>query len=134
MLETYYPLLNAFDDGAFRRKIVEKPTGSHVVRFKAGDIEGASLSHDLVVPIWKSPSSLSLMLDKKAKSALSLRVFSEDITVAGRQAAAAVGGKQGTTPKEEDVTPDASFLRPTNGTTEGVPKPKCEEEEKSNLS
>lgn len=131
MLETYYPLLNSFGD-AFRCEVGEKPTGSHVVRFKAGDIEGASLSHDLVVPIWKSPSSLSLMLDKKAKSALSLRVFGEDITVAGRQAAA-VGGKQGTMPKEEDVIPDSSFLKPTNGTTEGIPKLKSEEE-KPNLS
>ncbi|KAF8271861.1 S-adenosyl-L-methionine-dependent methyltransferase [Lactarius quietus] len=66
MLESYYPLLNAFGD-AFRCEVGDKPTGSHVVRFKAGDTEGASLSHDLVVPIWKSPSSLSLMLDKKAK-------------------------------------------------------------------
>jgi multisite-specific tRNA:(cytosine-C5)-methyltransferase len=132
MLETYYPLLNAFSD-AFRGDVGEKPTGSHVVRFKAGDVEGASLSHDLVVPIWKSPSSLSLMLDKKAKSALSLRVFGEDITVAGRQAAA-VRGKQGTMPKEEDVIPDSTFLKTTNGTTEGVSKLKSEEEEKPNLS
>lgn len=59
MLEMYYPLLNAFGD-AFQRKVGEKrvyslpllysptddwrrkATGSHVVRFKAGDIEGAS--------------------------------------------------------------------------------------------
>lgn len=59
MLETYYPLLNAFSD-AFRGDVGEKrvyptppfssptdrwrriATGSHVVRFKAGDIEGAS--------------------------------------------------------------------------------------------
>jgi len=132
MLEAYYPLLSAFGD-TFRRKLGDKPTGSHVTRFKAGDIEGASLSHDLMVPIWKSPSSLSLMLDKKAKSALSLRVFGEDITVAGRQAAA-VAGKQGTTPKEEQVIPgleDTSFLKPTDGTTEGAPQLSSEEEEKA---
>ncbi|KAH8998106.1 S-adenosyl-L-methionine-dependent methyltransferase, partial [Lactarius akahatsu] len=95
LLEAYYPLLSAFDN-TFRREVGDKPTGSHVVRFKAGDIEGASLSHDLVLPLWKSPSSLSLMLDKKAKSALSLRVFGEDITVVGRQAAATTTDKQGT--------------------------------------
>lgn len=126
LLEAYYPLLSAFDD-TFRREVGNKSTGSHVVRFKAGEIEGASLSHDLVLPLWKSPSSLSLMLDKKAKSALSLRVFGEDITVAGRQAAATTD-KQGTTKKakeEKDVAPDledTSFLRQTDGTTEGVPE------------
>ena len=73
-------------------------------------------------------------------SALSLRVFGEDITVAGRQTAAAAAGKQGTTTKqamEEDVAlkiEDASFLRPTDGTTEGAPELKSEEEEKVNLS
>ncbi|KAI9444273.1 cytosine-5--methyltransferase [Lactarius indigo] len=132
LLEAYYPLLNAFDD-AFRREVGDKPTGSHVVRFKAGDIEGASLSHDLVLPLWKSPSSLSLMLDKKAKSALSLRVFGEDITVAGRQTAAATAEKQGTTKKEaeEKVAPDlegASFLGQTDGKTEGVPELESGEE------
>ncbi|KAH9055614.1 S-adenosyl-L-methionine-dependent methyltransferase [Lactarius vividus] len=133
LLEAYYPLLSAFDD-AFRREVGDKPTGSHVVRFKAGDIEGASLSHDLVLPLWKSPSSLSLMLDKRAKSALSLRVFGEDITVAGRQAAAAIAERQGTSKKEneeKDVPPgleDTSFLRQTDGTTEGVPELKNGEE------
>lgn len=64
---------------------------------------------------------------------MSLRVFGEDITVAGRQAAA-VAGKQGTTPKEViPVLEDASFLRQTNGTTEGAPQLKSEEEEKTNL-
>ncbi|KAH9000795.1 S-adenosyl-L-methionine-dependent methyltransferase [Lactarius hatsudake] len=121
LLEAYYPLLSAFDD-TFRRSVGEKPIGSHVVRFTAGDIEGASLSHDLVLPLWKSPSSLSLMLDKKAKSALSLRVFGEDITVAGRQAAAAATDKQGTMKKEKEekeVAPDledTSFLKQEDGT------------------
>ncbi|KAH9057962.1 S-adenosyl-L-methionine-dependent methyltransferase [Lactarius deliciosus] len=107
LLEAYYPLLSAFDD-TFRRDA----TGSHV---------GASLSHDLVLPLWKSPSSLSLMLDKKAKSALSLRVFGEDITVAGRQAAATTD-RQGTMKKakeEKDVAPDledTSFLKQEDGT------------------
>ncbi|KAI0251918.1 S-adenosyl-L-methionine-dependent methyltransferase [Lactifluus subvellereus] len=87
LLETYYPLLAAFDQ-VFQRDVGSKPLGSHVVRFKAGAIDGASLTHDLVLPIWKSASSISLMIDKKAKSALSLRVFCEDLTAAGRQAAA----------------------------------------------
>ena len=58
----------------------------------------SSVSHDVVLPIWKSNMSLSLMIDKKAKrflsyifyfdinlfvflnSALSLRLLGSDIT------------------------------------------------------
>jgi multisite-specific tRNA:(cytosine-C5)-methyltransferase len=43
------------------------------------------LTHDLVLPIWKSNVSVALMIDKKAKSALSLRLFGEDITTVGRE-------------------------------------------------
>ncbi|KAI9511664.1 S-adenosyl-L-methionine-dependent methyltransferase [Russula earlei] len=91
LLETYYPLLSSFGE-AFRRDVGGRPQGSHVVRFRAGGtVDGASdvhrrLTHDLVLPVWRSTSSVSLMIDKKAKSALSLRVFGEDFTVAGRQA------------------------------------------------
>ncbi|KAI0305143.1 S-adenosyl-L-methionine-dependent methyltransferase [Multifurca ochricompacta] len=102
LLETYYPLLSAFGE-EFRYDIGSKLVGSHVVRFKAGDIDGATLTHDLVLPIWKSTSSISLMIDKKAKSALSLRVFGEDLTVAGRQAAAA---KQKKSKSNEGVVQD----------------------------
>lgn len=79
--------------------------GSHIIRFAPGDYGGATLSHDLYLPIWKSDVSVSLMIDKKAKrcavllyitdgekqlnglcSALSVRFFGEDITVAGKKA------------------------------------------------
>ncbi|KAF8480122.1 S-adenosyl-L-methionine-dependent methyltransferase [Russula ochroleuca] len=66
LLETYYPLLTAFGE-AFQRDVGNRPSGSHVVRFKAGGVDGALLTHDLVLPIWKSTSSVSLMIDKKAK-------------------------------------------------------------------
>jgi multisite-specific tRNA:(cytosine-C5)-methyltransferase len=63
------------------------------------------LTHELFLPIWKSNVSLTLMIDKKAKryvaeqdvlkvttdrivhSALSLRLFGEDVTIAAREAA-----------------------------------------------
>ncbi|KAH9990974.1 S-adenosyl-L-methionine-dependent methyltransferase [Russula compacta] len=78
LLETYHPLLSAFAE-AFQCDVGGRP----------GGVDGASLTHDLVLPIWKSTSSVSLMVDKKAKSAMSLRVFGEDITVAGREAGTA---------------------------------------------
>ncbi|KAI0321420.1 S-adenosyl-L-methionine-dependent methyltransferase [Amylostereum chailletii] len=86
LVQEYYPLTSAFDE-EFRNTVDAKSLGSHAVRFKAGSLQGGSLMHDLVLPIWKSNASIALMVDKKAKSALSLRVFGEDLTVAGREAA-----------------------------------------------
>ncbi|KAG6331309.1 hypothetical protein ID866_7782 [Astraeus odoratus] len=68
LLQTYYPLCS----------------GSHIVRFLAEASTDATLSRDLVLPLWKSNVSISLMIDKKSKSALSLRLFGEDLTVFGR--------------------------------------------------
>jgi multisite-specific tRNA:(cytosine-C5)-methyltransferase len=81
-------------------------TGGHIVRISPSSQEGSTskFTHDLVLPLWKSNVSVTLMLDKKAKryvkwlasivppasqthhSALSLRLFGEDITTAGREA------------------------------------------------
>ncbi|CDO68595.1 hypothetical protein BN946_scf184996.g26 [Trametes cinnabarina] len=87
LLEAYYPLTSGFAD-PFRSTISEKPNGSYVVRFRPGQLGNVSLTHELVLPIWKSNVSLTLMLEKRAKSALSLRIFGEDVTVRAREAAA----------------------------------------------
>ncbi|KAJ8489873.1 hypothetical protein ONZ51_g2668 [Trametes cubensis] len=87
LLEAYYPLTSGFAD-PFRSMIEAKPNGSYVVRFQPGHLGNATLAHELVLPIWKSNVSLTLMLDKRAKSALSLRIFGEDITTMAREAAA----------------------------------------------
>ncbi|KAI9056453.1 S-adenosyl-L-methionine-dependent methyltransferase [Trametes sanguinea] len=87
LLETYYPLTSGFAD-PFRSMISEKPNGSYVVRFQPGQLGNVSLTHELALPIWKSNVSLTLMLEKRAKSALSLRIFGEDITIRAREAAA----------------------------------------------
>jgi len=86
LMEGYYPLLSAFNQ-EFRTTLETKAPGNHLVRFPAGNRDGANLSHDLVVPIWKSGMSLGLMIDKKTKSALSLRLFGKDITTFGQQRA-----------------------------------------------
>ncbi|KAF9521561.1 S-adenosyl-L-methionine-dependent methyltransferase [Crepidotus variabilis] len=78
-LESPYPLCTRFDND-FQQKIEVRSIGSHVVRFVAETNDDASLTHDLILPIWRSKISLALMIDKKSKSALSLRVFSRDIT------------------------------------------------------
>ncbi|KAI0672424.1 cytosine-5--methyltransferase [Trametes maxima] len=87
LMEAYYPLTSGFAD-PFRTMIEAKPNGSYVVRFQPGQLGAATLTHELVLPIWKSNVSLTLMLDKRAKSALSLRVFGEDITTIAREASA----------------------------------------------
>ncbi|CAA7268497.1 unnamed protein product [Cyclocybe aegerita] len=85
LVETYYPLCDKFPE-KFRKTVEERVAGSHIVHFPQGTTEIASLTHDLVLPIWKSNVSLTLMIDKKAKSALSLRLFGADITTAGKEA------------------------------------------------
>ncbi|ETW75883.1 hypothetical protein HETIRDRAFT_436831 [Heterobasidion irregulare TC 32-1] len=110
LVESYYPLVSAFED-PFAGIISATPTGSHVARFKEGSLEGASLTHDLVLPIWKSTASVSLMIDKKAKSALSLRVFGVDLTVAGLEAAQQSALKKPRQPEVESgaVTPSTAL-------------------------
>ncbi|KZT28145.1 S-adenosyl-L-methionine-dependent methyltransferase [Neolentinus lepideus HHB14362 ss-1] len=86
LLEVYHPLCENFQQ-PFKDAIVARSSGCHILRFSEEKNDSGSLTHELVLPIWKSSVSLSLMIDKKAKSALSLRVFGQDITTAGREAA-----------------------------------------------
>ncbi|TCD60371.1 hypothetical protein EIP91_010262 [Steccherinum ochraceum] len=86
LMEGYYPVISGFSE-PFRSVIEARATGSHVVRFKPELLGNASRAHELILPIWKSAASVTLMIEKRAKSALSLRVFGEDITTAAREAA-----------------------------------------------
>ncbi|KAF9265863.1 S-adenosyl-L-methionine-dependent methyltransferase [Marasmius fiardii PR-910] len=78
LVESYYPLLESFEE-SFRHTLRQQELGCHVVRFPPGEIRGGLLSHELVLPIWKSGVSMALMIDKKAKNALSLRVFGKEL-------------------------------------------------------
>ncbi|KAF9459139.1 cytosine-5--methyltransferase [Collybia nuda] len=100
LVQSYYPLCSSFHE-PFKSVVEGRPVGSHVVRFLPETIEGVTLTHDLVLPIWKSNVSLTLMMDKKAKSALSLRLFGADITTAGRDAEQ----KKNAAPTSESGTP-----------------------------
>jgi len=86
LMEGYYPVISGFGE-PFRSVIEARATGSHVVRFKPELLGNAARTHELLLPIWKSVASVTLMIEKRAKSALSLRVFGEDITTAAREAA-----------------------------------------------
>lgn len=82
LIESYYPLCTTFNE-PFRGIAEAGTSGSHIVRFPPGQLGAASLNHELVLPVWKAKSSIGLMIDKKAKSALSLRLYGEDLTTAG---------------------------------------------------
>ncbi|KAF8551427.1 S-adenosyl-L-methionine-dependent methyltransferase [Imleria badia] len=86
LLQTYYPLCASLQE-PFRSAIEARGSGSHVVRFPASQSTDTTLSRDLILPLWKSNVSVTLMIDKKAKSALSLRLFGEDVTIAAREVA-----------------------------------------------
>jgi len=80
-----YPLAREFEE-PYRERLERCEFGHQVLRIDppAGESslqEETVLSHPLIFAIWKSNISLSLMLDKRAKSALSLRLFGEDLTV-----------------------------------------------------
>ncbi|KAN0086028.1 S-adenosyl-L-methionine-dependent methyltransferase [Tylopilus felleus] len=85
LLQTYYPLCTSFQE-PFRSVIEARGSGSHVVRFPAAQTPDSTLSRDLVLPLWKSNVSVTLMIDKKAKSALSSRLYGEDVTITAREA------------------------------------------------
>ncbi|KAJ3802810.1 S-adenosyl-L-methionine-dependent methyltransferase [Lentinula aff. detonsa] len=78
LVMSHYPLCTSFEE-SFRPVLDSLDLGCHVFRFPPGELDGASLAHDLLVPIWKSGVSVSLMVDKKAKNALSLRVFGKEV-------------------------------------------------------
>ncbi|EGO29336.1 hypothetical protein SERLADRAFT_345585 [Serpula lacrymans var. lacrymans S7.9] len=66
LLEAYYPLCTAFPE-PFQSVIEARAGGSHIVRFPSGKWKDSTLTHDLVLPLWKSNVSVTLMIDKKAK-------------------------------------------------------------------
>jgi len=100
LIEGYYPLCSTFTQ-AFRSEVEDKTPGSYIVQFPPEQWDGAIITHDIFLPIWKSNVSVCLMIDKKAKSALSLRLFGEDVTVAARDASQRK--KDDAVPAEADV-------------------------------
>ncbi|KAF7291909.1 tRNA (Cytosine-5-)-methyltransferase [Mycena indigotica] len=109
----HYPLCETFHE-PFKSASIAARSGGHIVRFPQGNGEDATLSHDLYLPIWKSNASLTLMIDKKAKSALSMRVFNKDITTPAKQTlakdAVVVQAETVEQEEEEDDIVDADMV------------------------
>ncbi|KAG8998446.1 hypothetical protein FRB94_006873, partial [Tulasnella sp. JGI-2019a] len=79
LLQAYFPLVSGFET-PFGGWIRSTEPGSYICLFKPGSVEDGVLQHTLKLPLWRSPTSVSLMIDKQAKSALSLRLWGHDIT------------------------------------------------------
>lgn len=84
LLESYHPLLNDFGE-SLCSQLVAKENGNLLIEFAPFAEDDGVLQHPLILPLWKANASVSLMMDKKSKSALSLRVFSKDITIFGKE-------------------------------------------------
>ncbi|KNZ76958.1 Putative tRNA (cytosine-5-)-methyltransferase C23C4.17 [Termitomyces sp. J132] len=83
LIQSYYPLVTSFSE-SFKSIVEGLGVGSHAIKISPAESDDAILTHDLFLSIWKSNVSLTLMMNKKAKSALSMRLFGADITPAGR--------------------------------------------------
>ncbi|KAG8986137.1 hypothetical protein FRB90_004187 [Tulasnella sp. 427] len=81
LLAAQFPLLDQLTSGNFSNIIRSKPTGSYIVIVEPESSGDAVLRHTLILPLWKSSTSVSLMVDKQGKSAISLQVFGKDVSV-----------------------------------------------------
>ncbi|KIO27859.1 hypothetical protein M407DRAFT_72543 [Tulasnella calospora MUT 4182] len=81
LLSMQFPLLDQLTSGSFAESTRSKPTGSYIVAVKPGKTDDGVLRHTLILPLWKSSTSVSLMVDKQGKSAISLQVFGKDVSV-----------------------------------------------------
>ncbi|KAG9125398.1 hypothetical protein FRC07_007757 [Ceratobasidium sp. 392] len=106
LMKMYYPVCQVFAS-PLRERLLNLEIGSYLMKFEPGDQGVANMKHPLVLPIWKSATSVSLMLDKKAKSALSLRLWGEDITPASGKKPPAEAGPSIKTEGNADEVGDA---------------------------
>ncbi|EJD43344.1 S-adenosyl-L-methionine-dependent methyltransferase [Auricularia subglabra TFB-10046 SS5] len=93
LLREYYPPVAKFEE-PFRATLEAMELGNTLVRFEAESTPEATLTHSAVLPLWKSGTSVCLMTDKKSKSAMSFRVFGEDITPVGQKLREQADAKQ----------------------------------------
>lgn len=78
-IKEYYPVLERLP-GAAGEFLRDAPMGSYILDIRPSEFDGHKLTVALSYPVWRSVASANLMLDKKEKSALSLRLFNTDVT------------------------------------------------------
>jgi len=81
-LSEMYPPIDRFSGDA-KAWMLKADLGNVIVKFAAGEQAGGSLPLPMILPVWKAKSSMSLLVDKREKSIMSLRVFGEDLSPTG---------------------------------------------------
>nr|XP_031858166.1 uncharacterized protein CI109_006408 [Kwoniella shandongensis]KAA5525238.1 hypothetical protein CI109_006408 [Kwoniella shandongensis] len=79
LLQDHYPPIEKFANEEWKKVFEGRDMGCAIVKFQEGKEAGGELRLPMWLPVWKAKMSLSLMIDKREKSILSLRTFGEDI-------------------------------------------------------
>ncbi|KAK8846869.1 hypothetical protein IAR55_005959 [Kwoniella newhampshirensis] len=79
LLQDHYPAIDKFSSEEWKKEMESREMGCAIVNFQEGKEAGGELRLPMWLPVWKAKMSLSLMIDKREKSILSLRTFGEDI-------------------------------------------------------
>ncbi|CAD6578685.1 MAG: hypothetical protein CYPHOPRED_000654 [Cyphobasidiales sp. Tagirdzhanova-0007] len=85
MLADQYPPIESFEEYQFKEDIKALENGSCICEILAGEEAGGKLQTSIILPLWKAPISLCLMVEKLEKRALSLRIFNEDLSQNDKQ-------------------------------------------------
>lgn len=80
LLSHYYPFFEAIPAGKFKDQVMAKKSGSYVLAVQPSTHNGSELKDTIYVPLWKAATSINMMLDKTERSAISLRLFGEDLS------------------------------------------------------
>lgn len=62
-----YPTMEAFEDGDFKNAIKDMENGSLICEFLPGNQAGGKLDTSIILPLWRAPNSVCLMVEKMEK-------------------------------------------------------------------
>jgi multisite-specific tRNA:(cytosine-C5)-methyltransferase len=62
-----YPTMEAFEDGDFKSAVKTMENGSLICEFLPGNQAGGKLETSIVLPLWRAPNSVCLMVEKMEK-------------------------------------------------------------------
>ncbi|KAJ9107995.1 hypothetical protein QFC20_003681 [Naganishia adeliensis] len=121
LLADMYPLISKQESGLLA-EMKDKSLGCHVIVFNVGTSTrhgGGTLRIPITLPIWRAKDSLSLLIDKKEKSMLSLRTFGQDITSKTADIQRLAGEQTSeSTPKPDETEDVVTGVAPAVGVAE----------------
>lgn len=87
ILSQYYPFFNSLPQGSFKSKVEAARVGSYIMEVHPSKHESFELKDIIYMPVWRAATSVNLMLDKVDRTAVSMRLFGEDLSVKARKQA-----------------------------------------------